>query len=267
MLYVSSYSGLKGPETPCAVFFDDLLDDIGDIAENLNFVRYARTSTGYGNQLNPIRGQTDDQYFLTSLKQGRTGTDLYADHSIADHLTAYGPIGSFTSGNYPYDMITTIYLDPGKYRRQIFLNPFTEDNYLFASDTAMYGGRVVSFSQNYFAYDGSDLKKVSYQYPGGISGYDNRFYAELLPDRLYVDAPVSFSSIVHRDGGRPIGTGRMSYKGNIVPEVESVNLTFAVAVIEHNIYMLRSGIEYQVDANLIPGTRPEITFNQTHTLL
>lgn len=268
MKYVSSFCGLKGPETPCAVFFDDLLENIPDITsvDDLYAVRYARTSTGYGDQLNPVRGQTGDKYYATFLKQQHKGTDLYDNCSMLDQLTTYGPIGALTSGG-SYDMLTATYLQPGQYARQIVLNPF-DDSYLFRSEATMYGGSKSNFNEVFFVYDGSTLEEASYHYPKGISGYNNPFYVEFSPDVLYADTPVSFSSIVHRDGGlATVGEGRMYYDGSIVPEEESVNLDNALVVLSTSVYHMKRDVEYFVDADLVPGSRPNITFTQTHTEL
>lgn len=267
MQYVSSFSGLKGPETPCAVFFDATLDDLPDIAssDDLDMVRHARTSTGFGDQLNPVRGQTADKYYATFLKQRHTGANLYDNCSIADQLGTYGPIGALTSGSTSYDMISTSYLHAGDYKRQIVLNPF-EESYLFISENTMYGGGKSSFTETFFAYNGSALEEVSYRYPSGITGYRNPFYVEFSANTLYADVPVSFSSSVHRDPSySTVGSGRMYYDGNIVPEDESVNLTHALAVLGPDVYPLYKDSTYLVESDLVPGTRPDIQFQAVHT--
>lgn len=269
MQYLSSFAPLSDVSQPAVMFFDSN-DDLPELTEDTlpDLFREARTVLGTANQLNPVRGQRGSDYYLTFLKYLKPGTTQYANTPTATeialnvgtphHHTSNGSEDNYRKGPNRYSTIAY----PDDRVPVLIPKGLTSFNCpVFTFYTSMYR------NYQYWGYycDGQTLTS-KYQNQGVASGTRDILlsYTDFPPEAFAVEC-IAQTNVSASNGTAQAqnNIGEAYYKSaDVMSETdETVNLSFAVMVMADNLFMrLTRGLDYEVDDDLSPGTRPYIRF-------
>ncbi|AWY08607.1 hypothetical protein HOT49_gp194 [Erwinia phage vB_EamM_Alexandra] len=279
MQYLSSFTPLNEAVHPAVMFFDDH-DDLPEFAVDTidDTLRLARTVLGTNNQLNPVRGRADDNYYLTFLKYAKNGESPYsAPPTISTASSNVGVIHHHVSnGGDEYRQGPTAYSYQAAQNRVSVLNPGYVESILYptwkAEDSGTFLGR--SYSVRGLYSDGATLSTKSIPFTnspaGGILDISPVF-SDVTDSVLFVDclSMWTYPNSASQNGvHRPYqNSGPVQYRAtgeNLTAENEAINLSHAVMVMADNVFMrLLKGVDFEVDVYLTPGTRPYIQLSKS----
>lgn len=275
MQYLSSFAPLNQAVHPAVMFFDER-DNLPEFTEDSidDTLRRARTVLGTNNQLNPVRGQLGDTYYLTFLKYTKAQGASYSTNKLIELAQNVGSVHHHTSNGgdsyrqgpahyssiaYPENRVPV--LNPGGLT-QIYYPPFQ-------IYTSMY--RTYQYWAYY--YNGVDRtsKRNSVDVATGSARDIQLTYVDITDDVIGIECLYQTNVSASNGNTYPVNnSGTVTYTSpdRLAEADEAINLSHAIMVMADNVFMkLTRGIDFEVEDNLIPGTRPYIEIPVTHTEL
>lgn len=274
MQYLSSFAPLNGTMHPAVMFFDER-DNLPEFTEDTidDTLRQARTVLGTKSQLNPIRGQLGDNYYLTFLKYIKPEGATYSSNTLAMMVRNTGELHHHTSnGGDSYRIGPTTYSTRAYPENRVpVLNPggLTQIDYPpFQVYTSMYR----SYQSWAYYYNGVDrLSKYStVGLPVGTTSV--QLHCMDITDDV-VAAECLYQTNVNASNGntRPVdNSGPVVYTSpdRLSETDEAINLSHALMIVATNVFMkILRGVDFEIEDGLEPGTRPYVTLVSTKTEL
>lgn len=283
MFYLSSFNALASDEQPNVLFFEgqEKLPELTDETRD-DYLRKTRTVLGYDSRLNPVRGQTGDRYYFTYLKYSHQGNIAISaeDNTVeqqAKQSEAVSPMCSqadveeyvvFTPMNGTTQVHTTV-INPGD-GHSVLIWP----EYAIKMQQAASSGGSGSVYCKQGVY-GSSASEIAVQ-GVSISSFDHSSHPYTM--RVAINDDIPFHEGPTRStipNGYPV---RFEFADNKADGLfysdedigfvdELVDLDHAIICYDDLWFRLHSEVDFKVDRGLLPGTRPFISFVQSHTEL
>lgn len=286
MKYISTYAPICTSVQPTTVFLseDDNAPQLDDTTVEEVF-RSARTTLGGGFQLNPVRGQTAEKYYFTQMRNSfysrsactaDDNTVLAAALRTGEDLASLASDGQSTEWTiFDYAVSEYIYIYPLK--RNFVINPGIGHTEMRVPPFVINRGssaRWATYSVDSYAGDyGSAPVKVTYS-----QDVNSRGNYTISPVFTLADTMPLFDSVYATRFGTSSSGQSVSWNNNEVTDSfhstehlfddELVNIHFGLFPISETLlWRFERGVDFTVDDDLVPGTRPYIQFKTTHTEL
>lgn len=287
MQYLSSFVPMTKPSIPTTVFLSDD-DNLPQISEDTieEIFRKARTTLGGGFQLNPVRGQTAEKYYFTQMRNANYSRDAVsaADNTVlAAALRTSTEIASLASDGtsesytvfdyavsqaiYTYPLKRNCVINPGIGHTQVSMPTFTISVGSGANWTGYY-------LDSYVGPYGSAPAKVN-----AYADVSNRGNYTITPTYTVTDnTPLVDCMYATRYQSSSSYNPQISFVNNKVTEgfysteklfdEETVDLHYGLLPFSTSLFWkFERDTDFTVDSNLLPGSRPFISFPTTHTEL
>lgn len=286
MQYLSSFASITNPSHPTTVFlsYDDDLPQINEDTMEEIF-RKARTTLGGGFQLNPVRGQTEQKYYFTQMRNAYTSRSAVAaaDNTVIgaalrtdENFASLASDGQSTEWSvfdyavsdaiYVYPLKRNFVINPGLGHTKIRMPTFSINR---SSSSQWAGYYMDAYVGEYGAASVKTNSYVDVSRSGGYSVTPEYALTDATPilDCMYGTRYQSTSSGTRLDWGNNKVTDSF-HSTEILFEPETVNIHFGLFPLSSTLFWkFERDIDFTVEDNLVPGTRPYIQFETTTTEL
>ncbi|QZE57402.1 hypothetical protein MPK71_gp193 [Erwinia phage pEa_SNUABM_1] len=286
MQYLSSFAPITKPSQPTTVFLSDD-DDLPQISEDTmeEIFRSARTTLGGGFQLNPVRGQTEEKYYFTQMRNSftsRSAVPVEQNTVIAAALRTSEDFASLASDGqstewsvfdyavseaiYTYPLKRNFVINPGIGHAKMRMPTFSINR---RSSSQWAGYYMDSYSGEYGKAPAKVNSYLDVTYSGGYSVTPEYNIMNTIPllDCMYATRYQSTSSGTACEWGNSKVTDSF-HSTELLFEPETVNIHFGLFPLSSTTFWkFERDIDFTVEDNLIPGSRPFIDFVTTHTEL
>lgn len=282
MFYLSSFNSLSNGNHPNVLFFEgeEKLPELTDESRD-EYLRKTRTVLGWDFRLNPVRGQSGDRYYFTYLKYSHTGNISISaqDNTVeqqAKQLDIASPMAStanaeeyvvFAPMNGTTQVHTTV-INPGDGHSVLVWPEFSVELHWSKSSGGSgnvyckqgpYGSAPAEINAQTVSIPNFDHSVHKYNMRIAIN--DNIPFHEGPTRSTIPDSKISFDFVDNTADG-------LFYSDEDIGLVdELVDLDQAVICYEGFWWKLHSEVDFKIDRGLLPGTRPFISFVQSHTEL
>lgn len=286
MQYLSSFVPITKPSLPTTVFLSDD-DNLPQISEDTmeEIFRKARTTLGGGFQLNPIRGQAAEKYYFTQMRNAFTsravvaaadntvlGAALRTDENYASlasdgQSTEWAVFDYAISADiYYYPLKRNFVINPGLGHTQMIMPTFSVTR---RSSASWYG----YYLDAYLCESGKAPTVSSYVATLNWSGAYDVTPAYTVTDAISMLDCMFATRYNTSSSGQSLvwGNNKVTdsfYSPEMLFEPETVDIHFGLFPLSSNTFWkFERDIDFTVDSDLVPGSRPYIDFPKTHTEL
>lgn len=286
MQYLSSFAPITNTSQPTTVFLSDD-DNLPQINEDTmeEIFRKARTTLGGGFQLNPVRGQTAEKYYFTQMRNAYTSRSAVAaaDSTVIgaalrtdENFASLASDGQSTEWSvFDYAVSDAIYVYPLK--RNFVINPGIGHTQMIMPTFSINRGSSSQWAGYYMD---------AYLCESGVAPVKTNAYLDVSPRGGYNVTPtypvtdsISMLDCMYGTRYQSSSSGTSCGWGNnkvtdsfhsteLLFEPETVNIHFGLFPLSSTLFWkFERDIDFTVEDNLVPGTRPYIQFKTTTTEL